>query len=559
MQTYTSFDTEYSKMYLYPCRDLFHHDAATTQAEAGEPLKADQVFRFPPPVVPQGDAGTGLVDRFLVFLRQSGYEESAICRKIKSEDELLDFETVMRDPQQFAGDDLPSVLMRLFLRGEVFPKVALPSCLPDDAVEVMRGLGVLIDPPELPGKTCASCALYPTRGMYMASDRWYSPTNTQFLAPADVVFPAISRVTHGYMNALPKDPCENFLEICSGTGIAAIYAAKHFAKQSWAVDIEARSTEYAEFNVRLNRLENVKPLTGDLYAPVRGKEFDVIAAHPPYVPTMSGDAIYADGGPDGERITRGVIQGIFEFLSPGGVCYCMTLGTDRKDAPFEQRVREWLGPAAAICDVAFFARQDITPTDFATQRAIQYSGGTSAVDEWKRFFKKQGIEELVKGLIVVKRHASPRRSYTTRRFLGDLTTRNEVQWQLRAEEAALDAQFLDRLRKSRLWASAHLELNVHHRLQDRQFVPDRVRLEIEYPFAMECKVEPWTAAMLALCDGLLTPSELLQACKRDGIVRPDTPEDEFLAYLKTLVLGGFLESDALPLPVPHERNDHSPA
>jgi hypothetical protein len=223
------------------------------------------------------------------------------------------------------------------------------------------------------------------------------------------------------------------------------------------------------------------------------------------------------------------------------------------DAPFENRVRGWLGDSEPEFDVAFFARRDISLAEFATQRAVQYGGGNSLLNEWKVFFKKHNIEKLVQGLVVVQRHEARRPAFTTRRFLGDLTTRDEVEWQLRLEVAAVEPQFLDRLRVSHLHAPSHMDLVVRHRLSDKAFQAQEVRLGVEHPFAVECKVEPWTGRLLALCDGTITAAELFEVCKKDQIIHPETPEREFLAFLKSLVLGSFLECDAFPMPAPHAR------
>lgn len=85
---------------------------------------------------------------------------------------------------------------------------------------------------------------------------------------------------------IPASPCERFLELCCGTGIAALLAARNGAKHAYAFDIAARSVPFAEFNRRLNGLESVTIREGDLYSPSAGERFDRIVAHPPYVPVL---------------------------------------------------------------------------------------------------------------------------------------------------------------------------------------------------------------------------------------------------------------------------------
>ena len=46
-----------------------------------------------------------------------------------------------------------------------------------------------------------------------------------------------------FLDVMPNEPCDSFLELCSGTGIAALVAARDFAKHAWATDIADRSTK----------------------------------------------------------------------------------------------------------------------------------------------------------------------------------------------------------------------------------------------------------------------------------------------------------------------------
>jgi release factor glutamine methyltransferase len=68
------------------------------------------------------------------------------------------------------------------------------------------------------------------------------------------------------------------LDLCTGTGALAIAAA-----QVTAIDVSRRAVANVRLNAVLNRVR-VKPLRGDLFAPVAGRRFDVIVTNPPYVP-----------------------------------------------------------------------------------------------------------------------------------------------------------------------------------------------------------------------------------------------------------------------------------
>ena len=77
------------------------------------------------------------------------------------------------------------------------------------------------------------------------------------------------------------------LDLCTGTGALSIVAAKAGAETT-AIDISRRSVVNVRLNAALNGVQ-VKPLRGDLLAPVGGREFDVIVTNPPYVPAPEED------------------------------------------------------------------------------------------------------------------------------------------------------------------------------------------------------------------------------------------------------------------------------
>src|SRR5581483_11200196 len=93
------------------------------------------------------------------------------------------------------------------------------------------------------------------------------------------------------------------LDLGTGCGILALLAADH-AGRVVATDVNPRAVNMAAFNARLNGLENVEALTGDLLAPVRGRRFGLIVANPPFVISPESGYLYRDGGRPGDDLLR---------------------------------------------------------------------------------------------------------------------------------------------------------------------------------------------------------------------------------------------------------------
>jgi SAM-dependent methyltransferase len=472
-------------------------------------------------------------------LLELDFTERSACARLNLEPPLELVRVIEKTPEVKDVTDGLGLALRLLLLGGAVPVPELEAHC-GELLAALEELGLLGRDEADPGKVYCICALYPIEDLLVASDRWTTHDQSEFHQFPDIVYPALIANTRRFLDLLPVTVQGDFLELCGGAGAAALRAAGT-AKTAWSTDILERATHFAEFNRRLNALENVVTATGDLYDAVGERQFDCIVAHPPYVPSLSQVRRYADGGPDGEQITRGIVAGLERHLRPGGRCYCLTLGTEREGEPFEQRVRGWLGAAAAEFDVAFYVCRFFEPTEFAREQAVRERGGSPMVKAWKTFFEKEHIQELIYGFLVLQRHAAPRRAFQVRRRFTEMPRREASEWSLALETAAAEPGYGARLLRARPVVSPHCELLVRHRVEEREFVPTRLTLSVNYPFAMDCETAPWAAMMLARCDGSLSCAELFEACRRDRILSEDVPLEDFLGFLHQMISGGFLQ------------------
>jgi len=470
-------------------------------------------------------------------LDTAGYTEPAICERLGLQNiSQFKFVTELRSPSRTLtkNPDSLDLLIRLFLENEPLERDAAQT-LP---LNILAALGLVAHHASDASLLSGTVLLHPLRGLYIVSDRPSPIEGGERRPPDDFVYPAIIPNTQLFLDNIPPSPCDAFLDLCAGTGVAALVAARDGAAHAYSYDITPRSTAFAEFNRRLNGIPNLTASQGDLYEPAGELTFDRIVAHPPYVPVYRPNLIFDSGGQDGEQIVRRIIEGLPRYLRPGGRFYALTMGSDRQH-PFEQRLREWLGSPEREFDVAFVNRRTRTPREWAAESVISKNGSVTDIAEWRSFFENLHVSALVYGMVMIQRRAKNRPVFTLRRQLGSHTGPAEHARLLDWETAVVTHEpgWLLGLRPR---STSGARLHVEHRFDDGKWVPDTYHLEIDHPFASGLPAQAWTAHLLACADGSLTAAELLERLKSDGALHPETPASAFAEMLATLISGGFL-------------------
>ncbi len=109
------------------------------------------------------------------------------------------------------------------------------------------------------------------------------------------------------------------LDLCSGSGIVAIAAAKT-ARKVIASDINPQAVRNIKINVEKLKLKNVEVIQSDLFQKIRGG-FDVITINPPYSDRQAKDRVERMFWDSGNSTTKRFFGEVKNFLKPGGRIY----------------------------------------------------------------------------------------------------------------------------------------------------------------------------------------------------------------------------------------------
>lgn len=457
------------------------------------------------------------------FLRESDYTEGAILSRMG----ISRLSESLRMLSSSPADDLLELMIQLFLLGESVSKADVDRYLPEGALALLMEFGLIGARDD---RWLANVALYPCESLYIISDRNREPELPE--ARAGKVFAAITPNTEEFLAMLPDRRCPAFLDLCSGTAVAALAAASRYAVEAFAYDISERSGHFAEFNRRLNHLPNVTIACGDLYRPAGRRTFDRIVAHPPYVPSLRPTLLLRDGGEDGEVLTRRIIQGLPAYLEPGGRFYGLALVAHVRGESFADRVRGWLHEAQEEFDVAVIVRKVLDPERLIFDNWAPHAQAGDLM-RWQSILEKGRIEAFHYCTIILQRRAEVRPVITVTRRAGARYEPQEVEDLLTWE---LSARAVDDLRPM---AREGIAVEARRMLEGGKWGTDEYRYRVEAPFQAVQDGPGWIAALLERCDGTRTTRELFGEVAQE---RPGLEYAEFADSVRDLTGASFLKT-----------------
>lgn len=163
------------------------------------------------------------------------------------------------------------------------------------------------------------------------------------------------------------------LDLCTGSGCLGIIAAQLFPNASVDIaDLSKDALEVAKRNVRDYGLEErVTIHNGDLFAPLKGRTYDLIITNPPYVDQAGMDTLPAEYkhepamalggvGEDGLDIVHRILKDAKAHLNDGGgmLCELGRCGPDL-EAAYPQMPFLWIDTENSSGEVFWIQKKDL--------------------------------------------------------------------------------------------------------------------------------------------------------------------------------------------------------
>jgi methylase of polypeptide subunit release factors len=475
-------------------------------------------------------------------LRAIGFDERAVTAALKIPDIGGIANVGVKHLDHGVAGPALSAAIEFLILGETVEKDRLRTCLGETTMSALAALGLISEASHRPGAALCPVWLYPVDGFLIVSDRSRFPDGTAVPAAGDLVFPAHDAATLLFMRLLPPQGGAEALDLCGGSGIAALHLARDGSRAATA-DIAARSVHFAAFNAALNG-SPIEVLQGDLYAAVTGRRFDIVCAHPPWVPSTGDGAVFRDGGATGEVIVERIFAGLPDHLSPGGTGIVISLGHDGRDGDYEERVRRWLGKAGADCDIILGVNRVISIDEMLdSMRNLQLRGNVDQAAEVAARLHQHGTQKFVHGAVFVRRTGARVTEPPLRLRMAADATAADFERVLAWRQRRRLPDFGDWLGQSRPRLSVHLEATYRYGLRDGVVVPRSALLTARRPLAGRVQLEVWMARLLERLDGATTVPVAFARAQQSGEMPADFTLGAFIGLAGQMVERGILDID----------------
>jgi SAM-dependent methyltransferase len=337
-----------------------------------------------------------------------------------------------------------------------------------------------------------------------------------------------------------RRPVRAALDLGCGGGVQALLAASH-ADRVVAVDVNPRALEFTRFNARVNGIRNVECRQGDFFAPVKGERFGLVVCNPPYAISPDARFVFRDSGRPGDAVCEEVVSRIPDHLEEGGFASVLCNWALRRDEAWSAPPMRWVEGRG--CDAWLLGSGTKDPLSYAAgwNRNADRDDYEASTDRWLAYYRKQEIEAIGMGAVVLRRRTAGRNWVRTDQLPADpIGPCHEQILRVFAAEDLLsgltDADFLEQV----------LAAGDDHRLyqtlarREGEYRVEAAELRLSGGFGFRGVADGSTLELLRRCNGQRPLRTILSELAELAGIDPETLATAAVATVRRLVAMGFL-------------------
>jgi methylase of polypeptide subunit release factors len=332
------------------------------------------------------------------------------------------------------------------------------------------------------------------------------------------------------------------LDLGTGSGILSLGAAA-FSDTVVATDLNERAVQCARFNARLNGVENVEVLSGDCFAPVEGRRFDLILSNPPFFITPQTDYLFCDNPMELDGLCRRLVKEAPAYLNEGGYMEMLCEWAQIEGQPWEERIAEWLTESG--CDAWVMKGLTQNPEEYAQHRIRETSDDVSLdsanYQGYMDYYRRRRVEAIHDGLVVLRRRQGANFirieevPTTPAGNLGDMILSTFA-----AHDLLRENDNDEKLLAIRPRIAPEVQLQQFCRASAKAWRAESLVLRLTSGFPFHMDVQPLVAEFLGTCDGTRTAGEAIEEFAREANAPLEKVRTECLGIIRKLIERGFM-------------------
>ncbi len=338
------------------------------------------------------------IRRIRNVLRDAGYTERSV-QQVLDVPELPSFRRRLEGLPLYLwrtrGGSPPKILVRLFLLRQTISVDDLRSVIEPTEITNWIDSGLL----RVEGRdVTASVELSPNKNLMLAAD-W--PDDTQASLYEVMGIAASSRTL---AQATIQRHVRATLDLGTGCGVLALLAAAH-SEQIVAVDSNPRALRMAKFNAQFNGLSDIEFLEGDLFEPVRERQFDLIVCNPPFIVAPEQLYLHSHSDMPLDRLCETIVRTAPAFLFEGGYCQLLCNWVEFAEEDWRGRLASWFDGSG--CDAWVLHSHSEDAADYAFNRISNFTLSAEQrykeLNTWMEYYVRERVEAIGFGLITMRR------------------------------------------------------------------------------------------------------------------------------------------------------------
>ncbi len=473
--------------------------------------------------------------RLRAFFEEAGYSESGVRKhlgaaelpspQLRNHARLLD---------RTSGGTPLDVLLRWFWIGVSQSREQGAEVIPGETLGLMTEAGLLVCEGDMlsPG-----AMLIPFDGFLVAAD------HPNAIARKEVAMVLWPNPTSRFLSRFAiRRHSRATLDLGTGSGILSL-GASAFSDAVVGTDLNERAVSCARFNARLNGVENVEVLSGDCFAPVAGRKFDLILSNPPFFITPQTDYLFCDNSMELDGLCRRLVKEAPAQMNEGGYMEMLCEWAQVKGQAWQERLAEWLEGTG--CDAWVMKGLTQDPEEYAQHRIRETSqdpsGDAASYAGYMEYYRRRGVEEIHSGLIVMRRREGTNFvrieevPTTPSGNLGDVILSTFA-----AHDLLRENETDEKLMGIRPKLAPSVRLEQICVAAEGQWRAETLTVRLTSGFPFHLPVQPLVAEFLVNCDGTKTAGEAIQQFANKADAPVEKVQAECLGMIRKLLERGFM-------------------